>query len=60
MDNVVEVTIYFVHMSHREEVASIRSQYWCECYVASTIMEIKSLVSKDYLIDIDGIAVLAQ
>ena len=59
IDDVVKVTVYVTNV--KEQLAAIhevRAQYFKTDYPASTLVEVKSLVSEDLLIEIEAIAVV--
>jgi reactive intermediate/imine deaminase len=58
MDNIVKVTVYLTDMKHFEEVHEVRAEYFKESPPASTMVEVSRLVSPEWLIEIDAIAVL--
>ncbi len=61
IDDVVKVTVYVTNV--KEQLAAIhevRAQYFKTDYPASTLVEVKSLVSEDLLIEIEAIAVVAS
>lgn len=62
LDNVVSFTNYLVSIKDYPVIAEIRKEYLknTENYPASTVVQVKSLVSKDLLLEIEAIAVLDE
>ena len=58
MDDVVKVTVFVTNVvEHYTEIHEARAEYWKSNYPASTMVEVRSLVSPDMLIEIEAIAV---
>lgn len=58
MDDVVKVTVFVTDLTDQfAAIHEIRSEFFKSDYPASTLVEIKSLVDKDMLIEIEAIAV---
>jgi 2-iminobutanoate/2-iminopropanoate deaminase len=61
MDDVMSMTIFVVDIEQREEIARVRSEYWSPAYYpTSTMVEVRSLVSEQYLVEINAVAVLGS
>ena len=58
LKDVVKVTVYLTNIDHRKAVAEIRAQYFKENLPASTLVEVKSLVLEDLLVEIDAVAAI--
>ncbi|MCK1344506.1 MULTISPECIES: RidA family protein [unclassified Bradyrhizobium] len=58
--NVVKVTIFLTDMSNFDKVVELRAQYFSPPYPADTIVEVRSLYSKDAMIEIEAVAVLDE
>lgn len=58
MNDIVKVTVYLVDMKHFDDVHKVRAEYFKEKPPASTLVQVSSLVSPEWLIKIDAIAVL--
>ena len=58
MDDIVKVTVYVRDMSHLKAIHDVRFQFFTHNLPASTLVEVSRLVSDDYLIEIDAVAVL--
>ncbi|WP_207485478.1 RidA family protein [Arenibaculum pallidiluteum] len=56
--NVVKVTIFLTDMSNFDRIVELRGRYFSPPYPADTIVEVRSLYSKDALIEIEAIAVV--
>lgn len=60
IDDVVKVTVYVTNVEEQlAAIHEVRAQYFESDYPASTLVEVKSLVSEDLLIEIEAIAVVA-
>ena len=59
-DNLVKITIFTVSIDEFRKAADIREEYTGGRAPASTLVEIDRLASPDYLVEIEGIAVLGQ
>lgn len=59
-DNLVKITIFTVSIDEFRKAADIREKYTGGRAPASTLVEIDRLASPDYLVEIEGIAVLGQ
>ena len=59
MDDVVKVGVYVTNVEeHFRQIHEIRAEYFKQDYPASTLVEVKALVDKDLLIEIEAIAVI--
>jgi len=59
MDDTVKVTVFVTDVSHLKAIQEVRAEYFKRAYPASTLLEVKSLVSPDLMIEIEAIAVTA-
>ena len=60
-DDVVKVTVYVTNVKDQlGPIHEVRAQYFKSDYPASTLVEVKSLVSEDLLIEIEAIAVVSS
>jgi 2-iminobutanoate/2-iminopropanoate deaminase len=59
MDDIVKVTVFVTDVSHFAAIHEVRAEYFARDYPASTLVEVKSLVSPDLMIEIDAIAVIS-
>lgn len=57
-DNLVMTTTYLTDASYREAYNRVRSKYYRSSQPTSTLVIVKALATEDFLIEIDGIAVL--
>ena len=58
MADVVKVMVFVTNVvEHYTEIHEARAEYWKTDYPASTMVEVRSLVSPDMLIEIEAIAV---
>jgi 2-iminobutanoate/2-iminopropanoate deaminase len=57
MDDIVKVTVFVTDVSHLAAIHEVRAEYFRRDYPASTLVEVKSLVSPDLMIEIEAIAV---
>lgn len=58
LDNLVMTTTYITDPSVREAYNKVRLRYYREHQPTSTLVVVKALANPDYLIEIDGIAVI--
>lgn len=59
LDDIVRVDVFVRNMEDFSEIHAVRSQYFTGIPPASTMVEISKFVNKDYLIEINAIAVVA-
>ena len=57
MEDIVKVTVFVTDVSHLAAIHEVRAEYFRRDYPASTLVEVKSLVSPDLMIEIEAIAV---
>ena len=60
LEDIVKMTIYLTDMSNLAKFRKIRSEYFKRDYPASTLIEVKGLISKKLLVVIDAIAALRK
>jgi len=60
LDDVCSVDVYVRNMEHFEEIHKVRREYFKLPLPASTMVEVTKMVSPDYLIEINAIAVVAD
>jgi 2-iminobutanoate/2-iminopropanoate deaminase len=60
LKNLVKITVYLTDISNLKEFRRIRSEYFKDWFPASTLVEVESLIMKDLMIEIDGIAILEK
>ena len=60
MDDIVKVTVFVTDVSHLTAIHEVRAQYFTRDYPASTLVEVKSLVSPDLMIEIEAVAATAS
>jgi len=58
LEDIVKITVHLTDMDNLAKFREIRSEYFKRDYPASTLIEVKSLVSKKLFIEIEAIAVL--
>ncbi len=58
LDNLVKTTTYITNINYREGLARVRLNYYKKNSPTSTLVVVKGLAHKDYMIEIEGIAVL--
>ncbi|HTV28510.1 MAG TPA: RidA family protein [Xanthobacteraceae bacterium] len=58
MNDVCRVDVYVRNMEHFDAIHKIRRQYFTPPLPASTMVEVTKMVSPDYLIEINAIAVI--
>ena len=57
-DNVVRVTVYVTDLKNFKDIHEVRAQYFKKDPPASTLVRVAGLLHKDFLIEIEAIAVL--
>jgi len=60
MEDVVKVTVYVKDIKHLSKIHKVREKYWAGNYPSSTLIEIKEFVNKDFLIEIDAVAIVGH
>jgi 2-iminobutanoate/2-iminopropanoate deaminase len=58
MENIVKVTVFLTDLRNFEAVAEVRAEYFRNNPPASTLVGVTALVSPDFLIEIEAIAVI--
>lgn len=58
IENIVKTTTYITNIKYRDGLAKVRRQYYKKTAPTSTLVVVKGLAHKDYLIEIECIAVL--
>lgn len=57
LKNVIKVTIYLTNMDYFDRVVELRGRWFTPPYPADTIVEVRSLYSRDAMIEIEAVAV---
>jgi len=60
LDDVCRVDVYVRNMEHFDAIHKVRREYFKPPLPASTMVEVTKMVSPDYLIEINAIAVVAE
>ena len=60
MDDICRVDVYVRNIEHFEKIHKVRREYFKSPPPASTMVEVTKMVSPDYLIEINAIAVVNQ
>ena len=60
LDHVCRVDVYVRNMEHFEAIHAVRREYFKPPLPASTMVEVTKMVSPDYLIEINAIAVVPE
>jgi 2-iminobutanoate/2-iminopropanoate deaminase len=60
MDDIVKVTVFVTDVRHLAAIHEVRAEYFRQDYPASTLVEVKSLVSPELMIEIEAIAVTSS
>lgn len=60
MDDIVRVDVFVRNMEDFGAIHEVRSQYFSAPPPASTMVEVSKFVNKDYLIEINAIAIVDQ
>ena len=59
MDDICRVDVYVRNIEHFDKIHKVRREYFKAPAPASTMVEVTKMVSPDYLIEINAIAVLS-
>lgn len=59
LDDIARVDVYVRNMEDFDAIHAVRRQYFTGVAPASTLVEVSKFVNKDYLIEINAIAVIA-
>lgn len=57
LKNVIKVTIYLTNMDYFDQIVELRGRWFTAPYPADTIVEVRSLYSRDAMIEIEAVAV---
>ncbi len=57
LDDVIKTTVYVTNMNDFPKISAIRNKYFKNAEPVSTLVEVKKLVKKDCLVEIEVIAV---
>jgi 2-iminobutanoate/2-iminopropanoate deaminase len=57
LKNVVKVTIFLTDMRYFDRIVELRGRWFTPPYPADTIVEVRSLCSRDAMIEIEAVAV---
>jgi 2-iminobutanoate/2-iminopropanoate deaminase len=60
MDDVCRVDVYVRNIEHFDKIHKVRREYFKSPPPASTMVEVTKMVSPDYLIEINAIAVVSK
>lgn len=60
MDDIVRVDVYVRNIEHFDKIHRVRREYFKSPPPASTMVEVTKMVSPDYLIEINAIAVVSK
>ncbi|MFE4196998.1 RidA family protein [Paenarthrobacter sp. NPDC056912] len=60
LDDIARVDVYVRNMEDFDAIHAVRKRYFTGDAPASTMVEVSKFVNKDYLIEINAIAVLAE
>jgi len=58
MNDVVKVTMFVTNMDHLMEIHEVRALYFQPPYPASTLIQVSRFTNKDFLIEVEAIAVV--
>ena len=59
LDDIVKVTVFVTDVTQLAAIHEVRAEYFTRDYPASTLVEVKGLVSPELLIEIEAIAATA-
>ena len=57
-DDVIKISIFLVNLEDRPKFHEVRKRYFTNGQPASTLLVVKSLANKDYLVEVEAIAQL--
>jgi reactive intermediate/imine deaminase len=60
MDDIAKVTVFVTDVRHLAAIHEVRAEYFLKDYPASTLVEVKSLVSPELMIEIEAMAVTSS
>jgi reactive intermediate/imine deaminase len=60
LDHVCRVDVYVRNMEHFDAIHAVRREYFKPPLPASTMVEVTKMVSADYLVEINAIAVIPE
>jgi len=60
LNDIVKLTILLTDMKYYDVVAKARYEYFKRDFPAATLFEVKSLAKKDWLLEIEAIAVIPE
>ena len=60
MDDICRVDVFVRNMEHFDKIHKVRREYFAAPAPASTMVEVTKMVSPEYLIEINAIAVVAN
>ena len=60
MSDIAKVTVFVTDMSTLAEIHKVRSEFFEPPYPASSLVEVSRLVSPEYMIEIEAIAVIPE
>jgi 2-iminobutanoate/2-iminopropanoate deaminase len=58
LNDIVKITVYLTDIGNLQEFRKIRGEYFKDWFPASTLVQVGSLIMKELMIEIDGVAVL--
>lgn len=59
VDDIVKLGIFVTDIRFRDEISEVRGHYLKDPFPATTMVEISKLVSPDWLVEIEAVAVVA-
>jgi len=57
-DDVIKISVFLVNLDDRPKFHEVRKKYFTEGQPASTLLVVKSLANKDYLVEVEAVAEL--
>jgi 2-iminobutanoate/2-iminopropanoate deaminase len=58
MSDVVKITVFLTDISTLQDVHAVRAEFFQKPYPASTLVQVTRLVNRDWLIEIEAVAVI--
>jgi len=57
-EDVIKISVFLVNLDDRPKFHEVRKKYFTESQPASTLLVVKSLANKEYLVEVEAVAEL--
>lgn len=57
-EDVIKISVFLVNLDDRPKFHEVRKKYFMESQPASTLLVVKSLANKEYLVEVEAVAEL--